>query len=98
MGQLQPASADAIALANAIQDKFLSLCNLHERVRGVPLVPPMDMYAEFKRWRRAFLRFSQGDFRHDAGEWRSMLLIASWTLDKQCELIPTKKREKMWWE
>jgi hypothetical protein len=95
---LKPAALATLQFNAELHSRFLSLCEMHGRIRGTALTPPKSLDMDFLRWRRMAVRFKRGDYRNSEGEERSMLSIASWTLDVQCELIPSKKREKMPWE
>lgn len=98
MSTLKPAAAAVIQFHSNLQQRFLDLCEMHGRVRGASLVPPKSLDPAMLRWRRLAVRFKKGDFRNTLEEEQAMLDIASWTLDVQCELVPTKKRETMPWE
>lgn len=55
-GRLFPSSADDVALGQAVDEKFIELCNLYQRVTGNVLIPPKDMDNDVFRWRTMRMR------------------------------------------
>lgn len=84
--QLLPSQPDHVGLVRAIEDRFLDLCALHQRLRGTELRIPDVVKPDAVRWRMVRRRHLVGDFRHTEAEWRSVNEFAQWTLDLNSEL------------
>jgi len=78
---------DDVALTWAVQEKFLHLCSLYLKMKGIQLPIPTHLDADFLRWRQCFYRYKQGDLRHTDAEKRSVRTIAEWTLQIKAELM-----------
>lgn len=92
---LVPSSADAIAMAQAVEERFLELCRAYLGYRGQELPIPKSLDKDFLRWREMRVRHKRGDFRHTDRELNSLRTIAQWTLDVNSGLRgqPLKKLE-----
>lgn len=93
--RLKPSSQDVIALANAMEERFLILCGKWKQAKGDNLPIPEDLWQDLLRWRTVQVRHKIGDFRNSDAEWESMKVFAQWTVDVNCELCgqPPKKLE-----
>lgn len=77
---------DDIALCEAVEHRFLTLCKVYLQMRGVALIPPKELNADMLRWRQMRGRHRIGDFRHSMDELKSTQRIAQWTLDVNSKL------------
>ncbi len=93
---LKPSSPDDIALGLAVEDKFLVVCGLYKRLRGVEIPIQTSMDVDMVRWRLMRVRHKQGDHRHTEAEWKSTQAIAQWTMDWNCELRNQPKQVLQW--
>jgi hypothetical protein len=78
--------ADTIALAQAVEERFLDLCGSWIRVRGVEMPIPASLDADLLRWRECLARFRKGDFRNSEAELKSTKVVAQFTLDMNASL------------
>lgn len=78
---LRPSTADAIALAEAVESRFLSLTEAWKRVNGTELPIPPQIDKDLYRWRQMRVRHRQGDFRNSEAEYRSLKAVADWTVE-----------------
>ena len=92
---LRPSTPDEISLSDAVQLRFLELCEEYLRIRGVGLVTPPSMDKEFVRWRTMAVRQRQGDFRCSNDEIKALRVVAQWTIDikRQITNQPAKNLE-----
>jgi hypothetical protein len=95
---LRPSSPDDVALADAVEARFLDLCVAWLRVKGVELTPPQSLDGAVLLWRRMRVRHKQGDFRNSDSELKAVKEVAQWTLDCQCELRNQPKQTLVWKE
>lgn len=99
LNRLYPSDIDAVALAAAVQERFLDLTRKWivppPIGYGVPLLPPSHMDRAFMLWRTMCVRFKNGDYRHTEDELRATKEIAEWTLRCKAKLAnqPAKKIE-----
>jgi hypothetical protein len=93
---LHPSSQDDVALADAVEQRFLDVCGSWLRVKGVELVPPESLNSDMLLWRRMRVRHNQGDFRNSDSELKATQVVAQWTLDCQCELRNQPKQTIKW--
>ena len=84
--RLVESTPDDVALALAVEERFLGLCKLHLRLRGVELAIPQSLDEDVRRWRKMRVRHKGLDFRHTESEIRSVRTFAQWTCDVNCEL------------
>jgi len=78
---LRPSDPDAVALAQALEERFVELCGTYLRVTGVRLVPPPSLDNDMMRWRQMRVRHRKGDFRNSEVELHSVKCLCQWTLD-----------------
>jgi len=83
---LKPSEPDTVALADAVESRFLDLSGSWLRVKGVEIPIPQSLAADLLRWRVLRVRHKAGDFRNTDAELKSTKAVAQWTLDCQCEL------------
>lgn len=83
---LVPSIPDTVALGQAVEDRFLALCEDYYRIRYVQLAFPKDLDADILGWRQMRVRHKEGDFRNTADELKSTRRVAEWTLRVKCEL------------
>lgn len=84
--KLEPSKPDHVMMCQALEVKFLELSRTYQSQLGVALLPPASFRSDLLRWRRMFLRYKQGDFRHKESEWRSVKAIGQWLIDKHMEI------------
>ena len=77
---------DVVALADAVESRFIELCGMFYRMHGVELVPPKDFDSDMFLWRKMRLRHKRGDFRHTRDEQLATRRIAEWTLRENAKL------------
>ena len=85
-GMLRSSTPDTVALADAVEGRFLDLCGSWLRVRGVEMTIPESLNLDMLRWREMRCRHLRGDFRNSEAEEKSTKTIAQWTLDCQADL------------
>lgn len=78
---LKPSTPDTIALSDAIESRFKSLCHAYARLRGMELGIPKKLDSDFLRWRTMAVRHKKGDFRNTISERQSIQTIAQWLVD-----------------
>jgi len=88
---------DDIALADAVEYRFLKLSKDHLRIRGNPLLIPATLDADMVLWRTMRVRHKKGDFRHSEVELKGTQSIAEWTLIVNAEIHNQKKPQKIDW-
>lgn len=54
--KMMPSTVDTIMLGNAVEDRFLDVCDLFQRLRGLPLVPPESLNRDMILWRQMRVR------------------------------------------
>lgn len=79
--RLRPSVPDTIALADAVEVRFIELCGSYLRIKGEHLVPPRSLNQDMLRWRQMRVRHKHGDFRNTEAELQSTRAIAQWTVD-----------------
>lgn len=90
---LKPSEQDTIALAMAVEDRFLDICAAWRRVRGVDIPFPESLNVDWLRWREMRVRHKRGDFRNSDAELKSTKSIAQWTLDMNASLRNQKPQK-----
>jgi hypothetical protein len=93
---LKPSTADAIALAQAVEERFLDLCSNWQRIRGEEMPIPKSLDHDLMLWRTARVRHKRGDFRNTEAELRATKAVAQWTVDRNCELRNQEPRTVDW--
>lgn len=83
---LQTSTPDTVALADAVEARFLDLCGSWQRVKGVDLPIPASLDPDMLRWREMRVRHLRGDFRNTEAELKSTKAVAQFTLDMNCSL------------
>ena len=83
---LVPSDRDMVALGQAVKDRLRGLREAWFRIRGVTLLMPGEIAAEFKRFKIMLRRHANGDFRHTESEKISTRIMADWSLAVNCEL------------
>lgn len=89
---LKPSEQDTVALAMAVDDRFLDLCEAWVRIKGVEMPVPESLNQDMLRWREMRVRHKQGDFRNTDSELKSTKAVAQWTLDMNADLRGQKKQ------
>ena len=90
---LKPSEPDTVALADAVESRFLDLCGSWQRIRGVDLPLPQILDSDLLRWREMLVRHRKGDFRNTESELKSVKVVAQWTLDMNAELRNQKPQK-----
>ncbi len=92
---LMPSSIDETELSKAVERGFLSVCEKYVQVKSEQLPIPRSLDKDLLRWRRMSARYKRGDCRHTEAEFRSLKVIAQWTVDINMKLRnqPLKKVE-----
>lgn len=78
---LQPSDPDAVALAQALEERFVKLYGSYLQIKGERLIPPPSLDNDMIRWRQMRVRHRRGDFRNSEAELYSVKCVAQWTLD-----------------
>lgn len=94
--KLNRSTPDDMALALAVEERFLDLCGAYLRIRGVELVPPVEIDGAVLRWRQMRVRHRQGDFRNTEDEARAVKEVATWLLQTNAALRNQKPVEVIW--
>ena len=83
---LQPSTMDMVKLAEALEERFLSLCKTYLREKHEELQIPKSLDADMFLWRTLVSRYKQGDFRNNRDEKKAVRRIAEWTHRVNCEV------------
>ena len=84
--KLIPSDPDMVMLGQAVESRFLDLCEAYFRIKCVELTVPAGLDRDFLHWREMRVRHNQGDLRHRESEKISTRNVAQWTLDENCKL------------
>lgn len=95
---LHKSKQDDVALALALEDRFLRLCGDYRRIRGIELVPPQSLDNEIMRWRTMMVRFKKNDMRNTEAEIKSVQVLCQWTVDIRMELTNQPAKMVEWRE
>jgi hypothetical protein len=87
---------DDIALCEAVEERFITLCNSYLQIRGVMLVPPSELDRDLLLWRTMRKRHKTADFRNTADELKAVQRIAQWTLDVNDKLRNQEAKVLEW--
>lgn len=90
---LQTSTPDTVALADAVEGRFLDLCGSWLRVKGVEMPIPSSLDADMLRWREMRIRHLSGDFRNTEAELKSTKVFAQFTLDMNADLRGQTKKK-----
>ena len=93
---LRPSTPDAIALATALEERFVDLCGSYLRIKGSQLIPPPSLDNDMLRWRQMRVRHKKGDFRNSDAELLSVRTICEWTLRVNAEIRNQKSVAVDW--
>jgi hypothetical protein len=93
---LYPSSQDTIGLSEAVQDRFLDVAGLHERVRHTEIPIPVELDSAMILWRTMVVRHRTGDLRSSQEEEQALKEFAEWTLEINAELRNQKKPKIEW--
>lgn len=96
MDRLLPATLDDISLSEAVQERFISLCEFHAQVKGFALVPPKEMDRDLIRWREMVVRLRGGDPRAKESEIIALKNVAQWTVSENAKLRNQKDTQVQW--
>ncbi len=80
----------------ALEERFLTVCNRYAKKWGVDLPVPTYMQKDFIRWRTLVRRYNVNDFRHTEAELRSLKEIAQWTVDENAKLCGQPDTKIKW--
>ncbi len=83
-------------LADALEPRFLELCNAYLRIKGEEIEVPSYLDADMLLWRRLIKRFREGKFQNTEDEKLAMRRIADWTYKANCELRNQKYIPIVW--
>ncbi len=83
---LHKSDQDMVQLGIAVHHRFLSVCELYFKVKGIQLIPPVDLNADMLIWRTMMMRFNNGDDRNTEDEKWATRRVAQWTLDVNSKL------------
>ncbi len=89
-------SQDTIALADAVESRFIEVCNLFLRVHGMELQIPDALRPDMIRWRKMRLRHKAGDFRNSVSEVKSTRSIAQWIVNLNGKMRGQKPKVIEW--
>lgn len=96
--RLYPSIPDTIALAEAVESRFLDLCAAYRRIRGVDLAIPKELDGDMLRWRQLRVRHKQNDFRNTEAELEATKEIATWTVQVNSALRNQGPKHIVWRE
>ena len=96
--RLVRSTQDDVGLAEAVESRFLTLCESYLRIKGVQIPIPQSLSTDLLKWRRMRVRHRQGDFRHTEVELEATKTIAQWTLDENAVLRNQEKQILEWKE
>lgn len=96
--RLVPSRPDDIALAQAVEQRFIDLCSTHMRLRGTMPQVPLSLTPDMRRWRQMRLRHRGGDLRHTDAEMRSVRTFAQWTVDINNQLRNQPPSDVQWYD
>jgi hypothetical protein len=84
---------DEVMLCQKVEGGFLTICAEHKRQHGMELEIPASLDKDILRWRQMAVRYKRGDMRHTEAEYKSLKVIAQWTVSVNCKLRgqPDKK-------
>ena len=91
-----PSDHDAVELGKAVEERFLTVCELHERKYDTPINLPNDLDSDLLLWRRMRVRHNQGDYRNSRAELKATRSVAQWVMDTNCELRGQAKQTLQW--
>lgn len=94
--KLEPSSIDDYALAEAVEHRFVGLCESYLRIKGVELVPPQDLDGAMLRWRSLRVRHRDGDLRHTMAEMQATREVAEWTVRENAKLRNQSIPQLVW--
>jgi len=94
---MKRSSEDTVALGDAVEHRFLSLCQSWLRIRGEVLFIPPEIDSAMLLWRKMMIRHRQGVFLNTDDELKALKTIAQWTVDMNCDLRG-QDRKKVKWE
>ena len=83
---LKPSCKSVVKGCVAVEDKFLTLCQMWRRNVKEELVPPADLDQAMLLWRTMYARFKRGDFRNTASELKALKAVAAWTLEVKARM------------
>ncbi len=86
LSRLGPSKPDDIALASAVEERFILLCKFYRQQKGMDLIPPAGLDRDMMFWRTMRVRHKKGDFRHTEGEMKALRHVAEWTLRVNAKL------------
>ena len=93
---LQPSTQDMVALALAVEERFLDLCAAHRRIKGVEIRIPPSLDRDLLLWRTLRVRHKKGDFRNTDDEKKATRRVAEWSLEQNC-LLRGQTYKKIEW-
>ena len=89
---------DTIQLSAAVQDRFLDVAGLHERVKFTEIEIPPELDSAMILWRTMVVRHRSGDMRSSQEEEQGLREFAEWTLEINAELRNQPKPKKIEWQ
>jgi len=95
---MKRSSPDTVALGDAVEHRFLNLCQSWLRIRGECLPIPNDIDSAMLLWRRMMVRHKQGVLLNTDDEERALKLLAQWTVDMNCDLRGQDRKKLEWRE
>lgn len=95
---LKKSDADAVALAEAVEERFLTVCRTYIRIWGSEIKMPVSLKQDLLRWRTMRLRHKKGDFRNSDSELASTKAVAQWTVDVNAGLRGQPVQTLQWKE
>ena len=93
---LTPSDQDAVSLGKAVEERFLTVCELHGKRHGTPIDLPEDLNNDLILWRTMRVRHKRGDYRNSRSELRATRVVAQWVMDTNCELRGQEKQTLKW--
>ena len=86
LNRLVCSDPDTVALGNAVEVRFLGLCESYFNVKGENLTFPSYLDSDVLLWRTMIVRHKMGDYRNTLDERKATQRLADWTLRVNCSL------------
>jgi len=93
---MKRSSPDTIALGDAVEHRFLNLCQSWLRMRREELFIPSEIDSAMLLWRKMMIRHAQGVFLNTDDELQALKTVAQWTVDMNCNLRGQDHKKVEW--
>ena len=93
---LFPSEKDTIMLSRAVEERFIMVSGLWQKMMFEPIPIPMMLDKPMLLWRQMAVRHKQGDYRNTADELNAVREMAQWTVDMNCKLRNQPQKRVQW--